>query len=488
MSAFQTAMQLTETAFIGYAAEPMTSPESGRSDKERALQVLLQEYTSLKTEQGARIGFRDNLLYTTIGAVGAIASVALGGFSNGGGPVRHAFLLVPWVTVILGWTYLANDEKITRIRKYIRKSLAPRIEKLIGAETKKFAFAWENFHLGDEQRDKRKGVQLAIDLWAFVISGFGAVAAFFVKALRSPPRDKPALFRRDRLRGRFDHFGGPGAPIHFVFKSVANTIRKRRRKPERENLRHTQRCASLPDHAGHAILPCPFGPGVCGIRLWIKKPDGAAPATSANASNVAAETGKKFFAAPDKFELPALAVGQWIRMLMKAPGQPPAQTFVRIVGKEGDAFWYEKLNINTPTGTTIIRNFLTNDASRGNFSKDAIKKMKMRMGTGAAQEFSGPTLADALTVMDNYIWLIGKPNLDKAERADATVNAGEFKGCYVHEIDQKFLGESMKVKSWNHPAVPINGFVRSETTYSNGNKMISELYEMHMDGAKSALQ
>lgn len=165
----------------------MSSSESGRSDKERVLQVLLQEYTSLKSEQGSRIGFRDNLLYTTIGAVGAIAAVALGGFSGGSGPVRHAFLLVPWVTAILGWTYLANDEKITAIRRYIDTSLAPRIERLIGEEHKKFAFGWEHFHRGDVRRDERKSVQLAIDLWTFVISGFGAVAAFAVRAFQSPP-------------------------------------------------------------------------------------------------------------------------------------------------------------------------------------------------------------------------------------------------------------------------------------------------------------
>jgi hypothetical protein len=172
----------------------MSSSESGRSDKERVLQVLLQEYTSLKSEQGARIGFRDNLLYTTIGAVGAIASVALGGFSGGTGPIRHAFLLVPWVTAILGWTYLANDEKITAIRRYIDTSLAPRIEQIIGDSHKDYAFGWEHFHRSDIRRDERKSVQLAIDLWAFVVSGLGAVAAFSVRALQAPPAGRLLYF------------------------------------------------------------------------------------------------------------------------------------------------------------------------------------------------------------------------------------------------------------------------------------------------------
>lgn len=171
----------------------MSSSESGRSDKERVLQVLLQEYAALKSEQGSRISFRDGLLYTTIGAVGAIASVALGGLSGGNGPIRHAFLLVPWVTAILGWTYLVTDEKITAIRRYIDKKLAPRIEALM-AEQKDFAFGWEHFHRGDDRRAERKSMQLYIELWAFVISGMGAVLAFGVRALQNPPKSFLLIF------------------------------------------------------------------------------------------------------------------------------------------------------------------------------------------------------------------------------------------------------------------------------------------------------
>jgi hypothetical protein len=184
---------LTSGPSIEYALSTMSSSESGRSDKERVLQVLLQEYTSLKSEQGSRISFRDNLLYTTIGAVGAIAAVALGGFSGGSGPIRHAFLLVPWVTAILGWTYLVTDEKVTSIRRYIDTELAPRIEKLM-AEHKNFAFGWEHFHRADERRAERKSMQLYIELWAFVIAGVGAVLAFGAQAYRNPPKDFLLVF------------------------------------------------------------------------------------------------------------------------------------------------------------------------------------------------------------------------------------------------------------------------------------------------------
>ena len=209
-----------------------------------------------------------------------------------------------------------------------------------------------------------------------------------------------------------------------------------------------------------------------------------ANSTAEPAAKSTSTAAKKSFAAAAKFDIVPLAVGQWVRLLVTTKGQPPAQTFVRIVGKEGDAFWYE-IESNTPNGTTVVQ-FLMDEASRANFSKNAIKKMKMKVGLGPVQEFSGATLAAASAVTDSYISLIGKPNLDKAERADVTVTAGEFKGCYVHEIEQSVMGISVKVKSWNHPAVPINGFVRSESA-TNGIPTATELFEMHMDGAKSVL-
>jgi hypothetical protein len=224
-----------------------------------------------------------------------------------------------------------------------------------------------------------------------------------------------------------------------------------------------------------------------------KKTDGAAPTPAGNAPAEATPAStpgstteaKKSYSSPEKFDLVPLAVGQWIRMLVKTPGQPPAQTYIRIVGKEGDAFWYE-IESNTPNGTTVLQ-FLIEESARLNFSKGAVKKMKMKVGLAPIQELSGPAMVAVSAITDNYVSLISKPDVDKAERADANVNAGEFKGCYVHEIEQNVLGTIMKVKSWNHPAVPINGFVRSEGT-ADGANTTTELWEMHMEGAKSVLQ
>ncbi|MDI1444514.1 hypothetical protein [Polyangium sp. 6x1] len=149
---------------------------------EQELEVLLGEYGALKSEQSARIGFRDNLLYVTVGAVGAVTSVALGGFGGGGGPMYAAFLVVPWVTAILGWTYLVNDQKITAIRMYVEDELGKRVK--LRARARQALFGWEGFHRRDGRRKLRKWIQLVIDLLTFVLSGMTAIAAYM---LHVPP-------------------------------------------------------------------------------------------------------------------------------------------------------------------------------------------------------------------------------------------------------------------------------------------------------------
>ncbi|NJK28616.1 MAG: hypothetical protein HC925_09725 [Coleofasciculaceae cyanobacterium SM2_3_26] len=75
-------------------------------DRQALLQIYLQEYTSLKAEQTQRIGFRDNLLYVTLGAFGGILSFAVSNPAN-----YFALLVLPWICLILGWTYLVMMKK-----------------------------------------------------------------------------------------------------------------------------------------------------------------------------------------------------------------------------------------------------------------------------------------------------------------------------------------------------------------------------------------
>ena len=124
--------------------------------------LALAEYQQIKTEQVARIGFRDNLLYVTLVAIGGVLTVTHSAHSRG------YLLLIPVVTFVLGWTYYANDHMITAIGRYFREHPA-----LSGA------MGWETGHPADRRRATRKRVQAGVDLVTFCGSAAAALAAFW---------------------------------------------------------------------------------------------------------------------------------------------------------------------------------------------------------------------------------------------------------------------------------------------------------------------
>jgi hypothetical protein len=96
---------------------------------------LIQEYIKIRDEQTRRIGFRDNILYVTLGLIGLVVS-----FSLKDTAYYYGFFLIPWVTLILGWTYVVNDEKISSIGRYFRKNLATQISSELAGRTSEELF------------------------------------------------------------------------------------------------------------------------------------------------------------------------------------------------------------------------------------------------------------------------------------------------------------------------------------------------------------
>jgi hypothetical protein len=151
------------------------------SDKQPMLEVYLQEYEKLKEEQAQRIGFRDNLLYVTIGVFGGILSFALSEKTH-----YYALLVIPWVCLILGWTYVVNDQKISAIGKYIRLTLVEKVKEKTGDTDYESIFGWEIAHRSDERRKRRKIEQLIIDEITFVVSGLVTLGAFWFLVSQPP--------------------------------------------------------------------------------------------------------------------------------------------------------------------------------------------------------------------------------------------------------------------------------------------------------------
>ncbi|MFF8694232.1 hypothetical protein ACF08W_18725 [Streptomyces sp. NPDC015144] len=145
-------------------------------------QLLLAEYDQIKQEQRARIGFRDNLIYATLGVMAAVVGSTLARTDH-----LELLLLLPPMSVILGWTYLVNDEKISAVGRYIRDELGPRLKDLApeGAEV----FGWESAHRRDDRRNSRKRFQLAVDLLTFCVAPLAALIIYWALG----PKDWPLL-------------------------------------------------------------------------------------------------------------------------------------------------------------------------------------------------------------------------------------------------------------------------------------------------------
>lgn len=137
------------------------------------LEIHLREYDKMKSEQAARIGFRDNLVYATLAAYGAILAFAV--------KDNHlALLILPWVSVVLGWAYLVNDEKVSSIGRYVRATLSGHIARLLPGTHVEDLFGWELAHRSDRRRRRRKIEQLVVDEVVFVVSGVAALIGFCI--------------------------------------------------------------------------------------------------------------------------------------------------------------------------------------------------------------------------------------------------------------------------------------------------------------------
>ncbi|WFB11920.1 hypothetical protein LRS74_30765 [Streptomyces sp. LX-29] len=142
--------------------------------------LLIVEYEQVKEEQRARIGFRDNLLYATLASMAAIITFTL---QNDG--QTELLLLLPPATVLLGWTYLVNDEKISAIGRYVREDLGPRLATLAGGQPRG-VFGWETAHRSDRRRVSRKRLQLAVDLLIFCAAPAASLIVYWVQGPVNP--------------------------------------------------------------------------------------------------------------------------------------------------------------------------------------------------------------------------------------------------------------------------------------------------------------
>ena len=130
-------------------------------------EILLTEYRVLKSEQLDRIKHRDNIIYVLLGAVGTLFSFAIIH------KAVYVVAIVPMISFVLCWLYLANDRKISEIGNYISVDLTNQITEITDGENK--IFQWEKAHRAYKGRKIRKLTQFIVDLLVFTFPALGGI-------------------------------------------------------------------------------------------------------------------------------------------------------------------------------------------------------------------------------------------------------------------------------------------------------------------------
>lgn len=150
-----------------------TPPET--ADPGADLDVLLAEYKALKDEQRSRIDRREHLVYGTLTALAAAVVAA--------SKLPSALLLLPVITLVLGWTHLTSDHMISAVGRYLREDLGVRLSALTGQP----ALGWEHDHAGDTRRRQRKRLQLAVDLLTFPVPALVSLVVYLALVRPAAP-------------------------------------------------------------------------------------------------------------------------------------------------------------------------------------------------------------------------------------------------------------------------------------------------------------
>ena len=135
-------------------------------------EILLKEYEVLKSEQLERIKHRDNIIYVLLGAVGTLFSFAIIHSAT------YVVAIVPMISFVLCWLYLANDRKISEIATYINDNLVQKLSSLLNSNVN--IFNWETEHKKYKGRKIRKLIQFIVDILVFA---FPALAGMLMVSI-----------------------------------------------------------------------------------------------------------------------------------------------------------------------------------------------------------------------------------------------------------------------------------------------------------------
>lgn len=194
-------------------------------------------------------------------------------------------------------------------------------------------------------------------------------------------------------------------------------------------------------------------------------------------------TSPKTYPAAGKFQTPmAWAPGQYVVVGQLAKGKRDSVTKTLVVRREAGGWVIENSSVDKAGKESVMQMCLGNyDAAMkaGDGSMIELVWIKTLEKDGSVSTTEGPALAMMKTMMKSTYEKMVVSLSEYVEGGAVQVPAGSFSGTNVVKAKTKVMGFNIETESWFHPAVPVNGMVKSRTT---DDKSFSELISFGFDG------
>lgn len=132
-----------DSEFGSTDAEARSGAESASVAAQLGNQVMLAEYSALRSEVDRRVNLQWNVVALQLTSAGVIASLAISRAAD-----IALLLVIPLLSYMLGQRYILHDYNIGLISKYIRESLSGRLGNHL---------AWESWKAEQVESDREQG-------------------------------------------------------------------------------------------------------------------------------------------------------------------------------------------------------------------------------------------------------------------------------------------------------------------------------------------
>lgn len=191
----------------------------------------------------------------------------------------------------------------------------------------------------------------------------------------------------------------------------------------------------------------------------------------------------KSYSSVGKFNTPKTwAPGQYVVVGQLSKGKRDSVTTTLVVGKVGNGWVIENVSIDKSGKESVMQMLLGNyDAAMktGDASQIELVWIKTLEKDGSVTKTEGQSLMVMKALMKSAYEKMIVNISEYVDGGSVQVPAGTFAGTTVVTAKTKILGKTIETESWFHPAVPVNGMVKSR---SKDDKSVSELIGFGFNG------